>query len=231
MEKILVMRKIIIAIDGPAASGKSTTAKLLARRIGYVYLDTGAMYRACALAAKRRQANIDDPFQILEIMSTIKIEIEYSDGGNLVYLDNEDVTGEIREPDLSLLASAISAKRPVREKMVDMQRELGKDGGVILDGRDIGTVVFPDAELKFFMVAPVEIRAQRRYQELLGKSIQVDYEEVLQELKERDMADSSRALAPLIPAEDAIQIDTGELSIDEQVELLYKHLQKLMVAS
>src|SRR5690554_970238 len=116
MEKILVMRKIIIAIDGPAASGKSTTAKLLARRIGYVYLDTGAMYRACAQAAKRRQANIDDPFQILEIMSTIKIEIEYSDGGNLVYLDNEDVTGEIREPDLSLLASAISAKRPVREK-------------------------------------------------------------------------------------------------------------------
>jgi len=225
------MRKIIIAIDGPAASGKSTTAKLLARRIGYVYLDTGAMYRACALAAKRRQANIDDPFQILEIMSTIKIEIEYSDGGNLVYLDNEDVTGEIREPDLSLLASAISAKRPVREKMVDMQRELGKDGGVILDGRDIGTVVFPDAELKFFMVAPVEIRAQRRYQELLGKSIQVDYEEVLQELKERDMADSSRALAPLIPAEDAIQIDTGELSIDEQVELLHEHFQKLMVAS
>nr|MDK2850957.1 hypothetical protein [Candidatus Cloacimonadota bacterium] len=225
------MKKIIIAIDGPAASGKSTTAKLLARKIGYVHLDTGAMYRACALAAKRHQTNIDDPSQIMKIMSDIKIDIQYSNNGNLIFLDGEDVSEEIREPDISRLASAISAKRHVREKMVELQRELGKSGGVIVDGRDIGTVVFPNAELKFFMIAPLEIRAQRRYQELLANNKKANFQEVLRELKERDLADSSRVLAPLVPAKDAIQIDTGDLSIDEQVDLLYGYYQNLMVGS
>ncbi len=224
------MRKIIIAIDGPAASGKSTAAKLLAKRIGYVYLDTGAMYRACALAAKRINANIDNPQTLVDLMDQISIRIEYSEDGNRTILCEEDVSLAIREPDISRLASAISAKKEVREKMVQLQRELGKDGGVILDGRDIGTVVFPRAELKFFLFAPVEERAKRRFLELQGKGINADYKEVLRELNERDKADSTRALAPLIPAEDAIKVDTGPLSIQGQVDLLYDYFQKKVAA-
>lgn len=220
------MKRIIIAIDGPAASGKSTTAKLLAAKLGYLYLDTGAMYRACALAAKRRNIDIDDDEALKNLIESIHVFIQNSEQGNITLLDSEDVSTAIREPDISLLASAISAKAIVRTKMVESQREMGKMGGVVLDGRDIGTVVFPEAELKFFMVAPVRIRAQRRFLELQNKGLNPVYEDVLQELQKRDKADSSRALAPLIPAHDAIEIDTGQLSIEAQVEGLYRHYQK-----
>ena len=222
------MKRIIIAIDGPAASGKSTTAKLLARKLGYLYLDTGAMYRACALAAKRRNINIDDEHALKDMIESIDVLIKNSEQGNITLLDSEDVSIAIREPDISLLASAISAKAIVRTKMVELQREMGKMGGVILDGRDIGTVVFPEAELKFFIVAPVQIRAERRFLELQKKGLSPAFEEVLQELQKRDKADSSRALAPLIPAHDAIEIDTGQLTIEGQVEELYRHYQKRM---
>lgn len=222
------MRRIIIAIDGPAASGKSTTAKLLARRLGYVYLDTGAMYRACALAARQQRIDLNDNHSLSMLMDKIRISIQYSEDGNTIWLNNEDVSEAIREPEISRLASAISAHRVVRTKMVELQRELGKEGGVILDGRDIGTVVFPQAELKFFMIAPLEIRAQRRFLELKEKGLNPLFEDILQDLEKRDKADASRALAPLIPAQDAIEIDTGQLSISEQVEKLQRiYLEKV----
>lgn len=222
------MKRIIIAIDGPAASGKSTSAKLLARKLGYVYLDTGAMYRACALAAQQQQININDIQALSRLMENIRIHIQFSDHGNTIWLNDDDVSEAIREPDISRLASAISAHRVVRTKMVKLQRELGREGGVILDGRDIGTVVFPHAELKFFMIAPLKIRAQRRYLELKEKGLNPVFEDILQDLVNRDKADASRALAPLIPAEDAIEIDTGELTIAEQVEKLYRiYLEKV----
>ncbi|MCB5271025.1 MAG: (d)CMP kinase [Candidatus Cloacimonetes bacterium] len=222
------MKRIIIAIDGPAASGKSTTAKLLARKLGYLYLDTGAMYRACALAAKRRNIDIDDDDALKDLILNTHVLIQNTEQGNITLLDSEDVSTAIREPDISLLASAISAKAIVRTKMVELQREMGKMGGVVLDGRDIGTVVFPEAELKFFIVAPVQVRAERRFLELQEKGLSPVFEEVLEELQKRDKADSSRALAPLIPAQDAIEIDTGPLTIEGQVEELYQHYQKRM---
>lgn len=222
------MKRIIIAIDGPAASGKSTAAKHLARKLRYLYLDTGAMYRACALAAKRSEIDIDDEDALKVLMENIQITIQYSEQGNITLLDSQDVSVAIREPEISLLASAISAKAVVRTKMVELQREMSKMGGVILDGRDIGTVVFPQAELKFFMIAPVETRAKRRFLELQDKGLNPIYEDVLHEMKERDKADSSRALAPLVPASDAIQIDNGQLSIEAQVAELYRHYQKRM---
>lgn len=220
------MKRIIIAIDGPAASGKSTAAKLLARKLSYLYLDTGAMYRACALAAKRQNIDINDAEALRKLINNIQIRIQQSEQGNIILLGSEDVSAAIREPDISLLASAISSKAVVRTKMVELQREMGKKGGVVLDGRDIGTVVFPQAELKFFLIAPVQVRAQRRFLELKKKGLNPIFEEVLRELEERDLADSSRALAPLIPAQDAIQVDTGPLSIEGQVTELYQHYQK-----
>jgi len=163
------MKRLIIAIDGPAASGKSTTAKLLAQKLGYVYLDTGAMYRVCALAALEANIEHHDNDKIDKMLQTIDIRIDYSPEGNKVLLNDKDVTKRIREEDISRLASDISTLGPVRVKMVDLQRKMGEQGGVIMDGRDIGTVVFPDADLKFFMIATAEERARRRCEELKEK--------------------------------------------------------------
>lgn len=221
------MRKLIIAIDGPAASGKSTAARLLANELSYVYIDTGAMYRACALAAQKAGVDISDEVSLRDLMADISIKISYSAVGNKIFLDDEDVTVAIRKPEISALSSAISAFAIVRERMVQLQREMGKVGAVILDGRDIGTVVFPNADLKFFFVASAEIRAKRRYDELLLGGMNPDFDTVLQEIIDRDKADSSRALAPLTPAKDAIRIDTGTLTIDEMVAKLlhYYHIK------
>ncbi|MDZ4122035.1 MAG: (d)CMP kinase [Candidatus Cloacimonadaceae bacterium] len=216
------MKRIIVAIDGPASSGKSTTAKLLAKKLGYVYLDTGAMYRACALYAERKMVPLSDPEGIVRLMEEIDIQIRFAPEGNIVLLGGEDVSLAIRRDDISKKASDISALGVVREKMVDLQRRIGQSGGVVLDGRDIGTVVFPEAEVKFFMVADVNIRARRRWQEMIDKGQQPVYEEVLKELAKRDKNDSSRDLAPLKPADDAIEIDNTRLTIDEQVEKLYQ---------
>ncbi len=215
------MKRIIIAIDGPAASGKSTTAQLLAKKMGYVYLDTGAMYRACALAAINAGIGFDDTAGIDRMLQNIDIRIEYGPEGNHVLLDNIDVTKRIREEDMSRLASDISTLKAVRDKMVALQRRMGEKGGVVMDGRDIGTVVFPKADLKFFMIATAEERARRRCEELKAKGRNVDFAIVLREMIERDKQDSTRALAPLKPADDAIEIDTTSLSIEQQVEKLY----------
>jgi CMP/dCMP kinase len=218
------MKRFIIAIDGPAASGKSTTAKLLAKKLGYIYLDSGAMYRACALAALEAGIEHNDSALLNLMLQNIDIRIEYSPDGNKVLLQDIDVTKRIREEDISRLSSDISTLKPVREKMVALQRKMGEQGGVIMDGRDIGTVVFPHADLKFFMIASAEERAKRRCDELKEKGKPACYETVLREMIERDKQDSTRALAPLKPAEDAIEIDTTSLSIDQQVEVLYGYI-------
>jgi CMP/dCMP kinase len=222
------MKRLIIAIDGPAASGKSTTAKLLAKRLGYIYLDSGAMYRACALAALEAGIEHTDLQKLETMLKDIDIRIEYSPEGNKVLLYDIDVTKRIREEDISRLSSDISTLKPVREKMVALQRRMGKKGGVIMDGRDIGTVVFPNADLKFFMIASAEERARRRCEELSEKGKPACFETVLKEMQERDLQDSTRALAPLRPAEDSIGIDTTSLSIEQQVEVLFEHVTALL---
>lgn len=222
------MKRIIVAIDGPAASGKSTTAKLLAKKLGYLYLDTGAMYRACALQASREGIMLQDSAAISRLMDRIEIKVGQSSEGNLIYLGGEDVSSAIRSPEISSLASAISAIPDVRYKMVALQRKLGSEGGVVLDGRDIGTVVFPQAEIKFFMIADVHERAMRRFLELKAKGVDTPLEQVTGELEARDHADSNRALAPLKPAPDAITIDTSKLDIDAQVNLLYSFIEQYL---
>ncbi len=213
---------LIIAIDGPAASGKSTTAQLLAQKLGYVYIDTGAMYRACALKAKKMGIDINDEESIRELLDDIDIRIENHNSKNRIYLDGEDVSEDIRADDISALASAISAIPAVRYKMVELQRKMGEKGGVILDGRDIGTFVFPTAEVKFFLTASPEVRAKRRWLELQQKGINKDFSEVLADLVKRDNNDSQRALAPLKKADDAIEVDTSNMTIEEQTDYLYQ---------
>ena len=213
---------LIIAIDGPAASGKSTTAQLLAEKLGYVYIDTGAMYRACALKAKKMGIDINDEESIRELLDDIDIRIENHNSKNRIFLDGEDVSEDIRADDISALASAISAIPAVRYKMVELQRKMGEKGGVILDGRDIGTFVFPTAEVKFFLTASPEVRAKRRWLELQQKGINKDFSEVLADLVKRDNNDSQRALAPLKKADDAIEIDTSNMTIEEQTDYLYQ---------
>ncbi len=221
-------KRLIIAIDGPAASGKSTTAQLLAEKLGYVYIDTGAMYRACALKAKKMGIDFNDEESIRELLDDIDIRIENHNSKNRIFLDGEDVSEDIRADDISALASAISAIPAVRYKMVELQRKMGEKGGVILDGRDIGTFVFPSAEVKFFLTASPEVRAKRRWLELQQKGINKDFSEVLADLVKRDNNDSQRALAPLKKADEAIEVDTSNMTIEEQTDCLYQIIRSRM---
>lgn len=214
------MKKAIIAIDGPAASGKSTTARLLAQSLGYVYLDTGAMYRACALKADRMGLDLAEVDKVAAMVADIDLRVEFIGEQNRVFLDNEDVSGLIRSERISKQASAISALPPVRLKMVELQRRIAAPGGFILDGRDIGSYVFPDADIKFFLIADPDERARRRLLELEAKGVKATLEEVRADLLQRDKNDQSRALAPLVQMPDAISVDTTRMSIPEQVETL-----------
>ncbi len=218
-------RKYIIAIDGPASSGKSTTARKLAAELAYVYIDTGAMYRACALRSHNDNIKLTDVDALTEMLNSISIDIRYQTDGNRLILDGEDVTGEIRKEHISRLASEIAVIGVVRERMVDLQRALGLNGGVIMDGRDIGTVVFPNADFKFFMTADVRTRAKRRWKELLDKGVDTPLDKIEEELEWRDRNDSSREIAPLRQADDAIRVDTSDLTIDEQVKVLYQYIK------
>lgn len=209
------MKKIIIAIDGPAGSGKSTTAKIVAEKLGYIYIDTGAMYRAVTLACIERNTEIIDE-EVNKVVDSIKIELKQSDLGQRTILDGKDVSYDIRRPDVTKLVSPVSAMFYVREKMVEQQREMGLSGGVVMDGRDIGTVVFPQAELKIFLIASIEARASRRLKELQLKGFQSDVNEIARQIEARDEYDSSRENSPLRKADDAIEIDTSELTIEEQ---------------
>ena len=219
------MRKITIAIDGYSSTGKSTLAKQLAKALNYVYVDTGAMYRAVTLFAIRQGIISENSFQVSELINqlpTINLTFHFNKdlGFAEMYLNDENVEKEIRSMEVSNFVSQIAAVSEVRTKLVQQQKIFGKDKGVVMDGRDIGTVVFPDAELKIFMTASVEIRAERRFLELKEKGVEVDYDEVLKNVTERDAVDTSRTDSPLIQAEDAIEIDNSYLTKDEQFELI-----------
>ena len=218
-------RKLVITIDGPAGSGKSTVSKMLAKRLGYLYVDTGAMYRAVAVLAQ--DACSSDPLDetsLKEICSELDLQFISSNGEVRLLANGRDITEKIRKPEISSLASAVSAKAVVRERLSKIQRRMGSAGGVVLEGRDMGTVVFPDAEIKFFLDASPEIRSKRRYLELKAKGEETTPEEVYGLMLERDHNDRNRQLAPLKPATDAIIVDSSNLQIEEVVQLMLDHL-------
>ena len=208
----------VVAIDGPAGSGKSTTARLAAERLGYTYLDTGAMYRAVTLKALREGVDVRDADAVARLAAEAEIELTLQDGVPRVYLDGEDVSDDIRLPEVSRNIGPVADNPRVREILVARQRELGRKGGIVAEGRDIGTVVFPDAEVKFFLTASPEERARRRMKELAQKGIDHSLEQVRREIEKRDREDVSRPVGALKKAQDAIELDTTELGIEEQVE-------------
>lgn len=219
------MKKITIAIDGFSSTGKSTLAKALAKALGYIYIDTGAMYRAVTLFAMRKGLISDKSFdevRLVELLDTFDVHFEYnvSKGYADIYLNQENVEELIRTLEVSQFVSQIAAVSQVRKKLVEQQQLLGRAKGVVMDGRDIGTVVFPDAELKIFMTASPEIRAERRFKELQEKNSAVVYEDVLRNVVERDQIDTSRKDSPLMKADDAIEVDNSNLSREEQFDLI-----------
>ena len=216
-----------VAIDGPAGAGKSSIAKSAARALGWIYIDTGAMYRAAGLNALRCGIDIkSNPADAYGTVENLDIRIEFLDGEQHIFIGDEDVSGKIRTPEVSVAASDISAIPEVRVKLVDLQRKLAEDKNVIMDGRDIGTHVFPDAEVKIFLTASPEVRAMRRYKELCEKGDNSSYEEVLKSVIERDKNDTTRAASPLRPADDAVILDTSELDFGESVNAVLNIIDK-----
>ncbi len=209
---------MIIAIDGPAGAGKSTIAKLIAKQLNLVYIDTGAMYRAVGLKAKCNNIACSEQEKIEEMLKNTEVELKNEDGATAVYLDGENVSKEIRLPEISRMASDISAVPVVRYAMVEMQRAMAKKTDTILDGRDIGTFVLPNADVKIFLTASVDERAERRYKELIARGENVKKEDVRSDIEKRDYNDSHRALAPLKKADDATEVDTTGMTIDEVCE-------------
>ena len=222
------MRRVVVAIDGPAGAGKSTVSKRLARRLGYCLLDTGAIYRAVALSARRRDVSWDDGPALAAIARERDIAFSFEGEQNRVLLAGEDVTAAIRTPDMSTGASRVSALPAVRDALLDLQRRLGARGGVVAEGRDIGTVVFPDAAAKFFVTASPAERARRRCAELRAAGQDADQAEVLRDIEDRDHRDQTRAVAPLRPAVDAEVVDTEGVSIDEVVDRLERKVGRLV---
>ena len=209
-----------VAIDGPAGAGKSTVAKSVAALKNFIYVDTGAMYRAMALYFLRQGIDKTDENAINAVIDKVEITIRYEDGAQQVILNGENVSGLIRTEEVGNMASATSVYKKVREKLVELQKDLAKKADVIMDGRDIGTVVFPDAELKIFVTASAEVRAQRRFDELQAKGMPADFEDILRNVKERDYIDSHRDVAPLRQAEDAVVLDNSEMTVSQQREWL-----------
>jgi len=217
---------MIVAIDGPAASGKSTTAKMVAKKLEMTYLDTGAMYRAVTLALLRSNTDLDDYDSVCKVVDGLELDIYDKGSKTIVKLDGEDVSQEIRSMPVTENVSAVSAMKYVRQTMVEIQRNIGKKTNCVVEGRDIGTVVFPDAEFKIFMVADVNMRAERRFKDLHEMGESRSFQDVLADLKRRDEKDSTRAYSPLQKADEAIEIDTSMLSIDQQVEKIVNLLKK-----
>lgn len=215
----------IIAIDGPAGAGKTTTAREVARRLGFMHLDTGAMYRAIALKVLREGCPLTDADRIGEIAQEARVALLLGDRGQQVILDGEDVTGLIRSPEVTRAVTPVCEVPQVRERMVELQREVGATGDVVVEGRDIGTVVFPDAQLKIYLVADLKERARRRMLELQAAGRPVTLEEVMAEIQERDRRDRQRALAPLRKADDAVEIDTTNLTFEQQVDEIVRLFQ------
>jgi cytidylate kinase len=220
--------KLVIAIDGPAASGKSTTARLVAGKLGYIHVDTGAMYRAVTLKVLRAGIAPADSERIGKLLGTTHVALRREGEITRVFLDGDDVTAEIRTPEVTRAVSVVSRHRAVRDAMVREQRKMGAEGGIVLEGRDIGTVVFPDADLKFFMIAGIEARARRRGEELRAGGISPDLSGLTDEIRERDTLDSTRKESPLKKADDAIEIDTSDLTIEEQVRVVVEKVRSVM---
>ena len=210
---------VSVAIDGPSGAGKSTVSRAAAKVFGFIYVDTGAMYRTIGLAAHRRGYDTKDKAVILPMLPELNIELKYNElGEQRMYLNGEDVSADIRLPEISMCASNVSAMPEVRAYLMDMQRQMAKRYDVIMDGRDIGTVILPDAEVKIFLTASAEERAARRLRELERKGIETSFEEVLADMIKRDEQDQSRAAAPLVPAADAVILDTSSMEFDKSVE-------------
>ena len=219
------MEKISIAIDGPASSGKSTVAKILASDFHFIYVDTGAMYRAITFLAIKHNIVFSDEDGLAELTKKYPITFKQSAHGQLVFADDEEITQAIRQPDVTGAVSEVSAHRKVREELVQAQRKLAQAGGVVMDGRDIGTTVLPQAEVKIFLVASVDERAQRRYKENQEKGIEMDFEAIKEAIAKRDYLDSHREVSPLIQAEDAELVDTTGMSIEQVVTKIKEVIQ------
>jgi cytidylate kinase len=224
--KIKRKNGLIIALDGPASAGKSTLAKAIAQELNYTYISTGAIYRAVAWKARKENISWEDPEALEQLSSTLNLYFKPQDDHTVrVYLHEEDITDKIKDEEIGQGASKISAFAPVRKALIELQRNLGKDGGIIMDGRDIGTVIFPEAEIKFFLDASVEVRAYRRYKELKEAGLNVDLATITQSLRRRDLDDSQREIAPLSLAPDAIYIDTTQLSVEEVKAIMLKEIK------
>ncbi len=219
------MKKIVVAIDGPAGAGKSTIAKLAAEKLGYAYIDTGAMYRSVAWKFLQTGKAFDEDF-ISGLSKTMLIDFKPEAKINRVFVDGTEVTDAIRTPEVTAIVSRVAAIGAVREAMVDQQRRMGEAGGVLMDGRDIGTVVFPNAQLKIFLTASVEERARRRYAEMVAKGQQVDLQQLQTDIAERDKQDSERAISPLRQAEDALLLDTSDMGISEVTDRILQLVQE-----
>ena len=213
----MAARKPIVAIDGPVGAGKSTTARRVARELGFLFVDTGAMYRAVTLDVLKHGVDPRDEEGVKKVAKYSVVELQVAESGQRTFLNGADVTDRIRDRDVTAAVSAVSAQRAVRERMVELQRRFGSAGGVVMEGRDIGTVVFPDAEFKIYLDASIETRAGRRYEELVSKGIKMSLKELIAEIRERDRANTERALAPLKKSPDAVLIDTTDMTFEEQV--------------
>ena len=217
---------ISVAIDGPAGAGKSTIAKIVSQRLGFIYVDTGAMYRAIALACLKSRADITSEQEVISRLPEIHIEIKFMGGEQKVMLDGEDVSSEIRAEKVSMAASSVSAIPQVRTYLLELQRSFARSYNVIMDGRDIGTVVLPDAAVKIFLTAAPESRAHRRKLQLEEKGVQADYNRILEDIIKRDYNDTHRETAPLKPAQDSFVVDTSELTLEESVEKIIEIIKE-----
>lgn len=220
----VTMKKIRVAIDGPAGAGKSSVSRLTAERLGYSYIDTGAIYRA--LAFFMGDTAVEEHDKIRELLKNFEVSFRISDGVNHVFLNGNDITAEIRTENISRKASSISAIPFVREALFEMQRKYAETGGVVMEGRDIGTVIMPDAELKIFLTASPEKRAKRRMLELEAKGQKVDFDELVKEIKERDFRDSNRAVSPLKQADDAVLVDNSGINLEQTVDVIVKYAEE-----
>ena len=217
------MSIINVAIDGPAGAGKSTISRAAAKEMGYIYIDTGALYRTVGLNAMRKGADVNDAESVIATLTDdLKVELRFIDGEQRMFLNGEDVSDKIRTPEASSAASKVSAVPEVRKYLFDLQKDLAKNNNCIMDGRDIGTVVLPDAKVKIFLTASPEARADRRYKELIEKGMDVKYDDVLADMIKRDYDDSHRAIAPLKQADDALLADTSDKTLEESIALIIK---------